>query len=64
MQNKMAEFADKGGADAEKLTFYEDQYAHLQTAFSQMSDAETEGRRENDALKLGLETLQAQLKHG
>ena len=60
----MQQFVDKGGADAQQLRFCEDQYAHLQTASTQLQEAETEGRQSNVVLEEHLESTQAQIEYG
>ena len=64
MQSEMQWFTKNGGADVQKLAFYETQYAQLQAAFTQLQEAETEGRQENVVLQNGLEWTQAQFKYG
>ena len=61
---EMQAFTQQGGADEQKLAFYEGHYAQAQAAFTKLQTAETEGRQENIALQNSLEWTQAQFKYG
>ena len=64
MRHEMQQFVDKGGDGVQQLRFCEDQYAHLQTAFTRLQEAETEGRKSNVVLEEHLEWTQAQFEYG
>ena len=64
MRHDMQQFVDTGGADVQQLRFCEYHYSHLQTAFTRLQEAETEGRKSNVVLEEHLEWAQAQFEYG
>ena len=64
MRHTMRQFVDKGGACVQQLRFCENQYTQLQTAFTRLQEADTEGRTDNAVLEGNLEWAQAQFKYG